>query len=458
MPTHRTSGSLVVLQKLAVALLVGGTVIPATALAQTASSTAITFTKDVAPILQRSCQNCHRPGSIGPMSLLTYEEARPWVRSIRSKVASRAMPPWHVDKTVGIQKFKGDISLTDQEIATILSWADGGAPRGNPADMPPPKHFDDGDAWQFGEPDLIVELPVEYVVKAQGPDAWREFVVPLGLTENRYYRAVQTIPGARSAVHHMSSVIVQSLTPEEVLPGMEDNLEGGSTIADLKSGVPVEMYLSSYEVGKNADAMPEGTGRLLKAGSFVKIEVHYSSVGKEIRDRSRIGIWLYPKGYEPKYHQITKGIGNARNSLDIPAGATVRVDGYQLLNRPARISAVQPHMHQRGKRMCVEAILPSGSIEQMNCFDFNFNWQKLYVYEDAAAPLLPAGTLVHVVGWYDNSSANRDNPDPRNWVGSGSRSNDEMFFARTTWTYLEEADFKRMVAEREAAAKTKTGN
>ena len=458
MTTHTTPGNPRAVRLFALALAAGATVIPATGLAQTSDSGAATFTKDVAPIFQRSCQNCHRPGSIGPMSLLTYEDARPWARSIRGKVVARAMPPWHVDKTVGIQKFKGDISLTDQEIATIVSWADGGAPKGNPADMPAPKHFDDGEAWQFGTPDVIVQLPTEYVVKAQGPDAWREFVVPTGLTENRYYRAVQTIPGARRAVHHMSSVIVQSLTPEELLPGMEDNLEGGSTVEDLKSGAPVEMYLSSYEVGKNGDVMPEGTGRLLKAGSFIKFEVHYSSVGEELRDRSRIGIWLYPKGYVPKYHQITKGIGNPRSSLDIPAGATVRVDGYQRLNRPVRISAVQAHMHQRGKRMCMEAILPNGSIEQLNCFNFNFAWQKLYVYEDNVAPLLPAGTLVHVIGWYDNSSANRDNPDPRNWVGSGSRSNDEMFFARTTWTYLEDEDFKRMVAEREGAAKIKTGN
>jgi mono/diheme cytochrome c family protein len=422
---------------------------PAAASAQGAAAAkpgAATFTRDVAPILQRSCQSCHRPGSIAPMSLLTYEDARPWARSIKRKVVAREMPPWHIDRNVGIQKFKDDISLSDAEIATIAAWVDGGMARGNPADLPPPMTFPDVDAWQIGTPDLVVEMPEEHVIPAQGPDRWLEWFAPTGLTETRYYRAVQALPGrgAHRGVHHINTTVIQELDPADRLPGTDENFEGGEN----------EQFLNEYAMGKNGDILPEGTGRVLKPGSVVKFENHYHAVGEELRDRSRVGVVFYPRGYVPKYHQISRGIGRTSNPLDIPAGEdNVRFDGYFRFDRPVRLTGVQAHMHNRGRRMCIEAILPTGSIEQLSCFNFDFAWHKVYNYADDVAPLLPAGTIYHVIGWHDNSTGNRNNPDPRNWVGAGSRTSDEMGFAWTTWTYLEDDDYKRMVAERAAAKK-----
>jgi hypothetical protein len=435
---------------------VGALIAPAPAWAQATAAQAaapqVTFTKDVAPILQKSCQNCHRPGSIAPMSLLTYEDARPWGRSIKRKVVGREMPPWHIDRNVGIQKFKDDISLSEQEIATIAQWVDGGMVRGNPSDMPPPLKFADLNTWQIGQPDLVVEMEQEHIIPAEGPDKWLEFFAPTGLTETRYYRAVQALPGigAHRGVHHINTSIIQDLDPSEILPGSELMFENGSN--------GNEAFLNEYAMGKNGDILPDGTGRILKPNSMVKFENHYHSVGEELRDKSRVGVIFYPRGYVPKYAQISKGIGQTSSPLDIPAGAdNVRFDGYYRFDRPVRLTGVQAHMHNRGKRMCIEAILPTNQIETLSCFNFDFAWHKVYNYAEDAAPLLPAGTIYHVIGWHDNSAANRNNPDPRNWVGAGSRTSDEMGFAHTTWTYLTEEDYQRMLAERKAAA-AKTQN
>jgi mono/diheme cytochrome c family protein len=199
---------------LACALALATTTVPR---AQASAAKAVTFTKDVAPIFQKACQNCHRPGSIAPMSLLSYEDARPWARSIRDRVERHQMPPWHVDKTVGIRKFKDDPSLSDDEIATITAWVDSGAPRGNPADMPPPRAFDDSDRWHIGKPDLVVSIPKEFVVKPEAADWWGIFVADSGLTEDRYIKAVEAkpSPAARRVVHHA----VESLVYDDGTPG-----------------------------------------------------------------------------------------------------------------------------------------------------------------------------------------------------------------------------------------------
>jgi hypothetical protein len=405
----------------------------------------VTFTKDVAPILQRSCQTCHRPESLAPMSLMTYEEVRPWARAIKRRTMAREMPPWHIEKNLGIQKFKDDISLGAAEIAAIAAWVDGGAVQGNPADLPPSRKFDDLDGWKIGTPDLILEVPRAWMVPAQGPDAWIDFRVPTGLKENRYIKAMQTRPGpgALKVIHHVTSTVTQQVDDTEKLLGNDSDSE--------------EQALSEYSVGKNADIMPDGTGMLLKPGSVVKFNVHYHSGGKETKvEHTQLGFVLYPKGVVPKYHQLRRAIGSPVhgniNGIDLPAGeANVRIDGYSRLDKPTRISAIQPHMHSRGKRLCMEAILPTKGdpeVITLNCIKYDFNWNLVYNYADDVAPLLPAGTLLHVIAWHDNSAANRLNPDPRNWVGWGSRTIDDMSFVHTTMTYLEQADYDRMVAER----------
>ena len=206
----------------------------------------VNFTKDVAPILQEKCQSCHRPDTFAPMSLLTYEEARPWAKSIKQKVVAREMPPWYIDKTVGVRHFKNDVSLSDQEIATIAKWVDSGAPKGDPKDMPPPRAFDDTDKWRMGQPDLVVQLPKDQIVPAKGADRWIDVLADPGLTEDRYIRGIEVKPikGFR-VVHHVTTSMKHEDDPDE-----GDNVQG--------------TFLNEYALGKNADVFPDGAGRLIK--------------------------------------------------------------------------------------------------------------------------------------------------------------------------------------------------
>jgi hypothetical protein len=402
--------------------------------AQSPNQPSVTFTKDVAPILQKSCQNCHRPGSIAPMSLLTYEDARPWARSIKQRVEMRQMPPWHVDRTVGIRKFKDDLSLSDREIGTLAAWVDGGAPRGNPAEMPPPRQFDDSDRWHIGKPDLIVSMPTDFVVKPEAADWWGIFVADSGLEEDRYIKAVEAKPSpeARRVVHHA----VETLT-------YDDGTNGGGTLVE-------------YAVGKNGDIFPDGSGKLMKAGARVRFNMHYHAIGQPVTDRTQVGIVFYPKGVVPK-HVITTILSPNQDDLDIPAGAdNVRSDGYYKLEKPTHLVGFMPHMHNRGKRQCLEAILPDMRVEQLNCVNYDFNWQIVYNYADDVAPLFPAGTIMHVISWHDNSAANKYNPDPRNWVGFGNRTTDDMSRHWLTFYYMSDEEYKAELAERNALRKTAT--
>jgi hypothetical protein len=414
-------------------LVAAGTLVAATASAQSASaSRQPTFTRDVAPILQRSCQQCHRPGSIAPMSLLTYEDARPWARAIKTRVSQRQMPPWHVDRTIGIRKFKDDPSLSDDEVATISAWVDNGAPRGNPADMPKPRQFDDSDRWHIGKPDLIVSLPQENTIEATSSDWWADFVADSGLAEDRYIKAVEAKPsaGASRVVHHAVMYLV-----------------------DPDNNNPMGGVLNEYAVGKNGDMYPDGAGRLMKAGSKVRFNMHYHSVGETIKDRTSVGIVFYPKGYVPK-HQMQTVLAPNQDDLDIPAGAdNVRSDAYFKLDRNARLTAFMPHMHNRGKRQCLEAIYPNMVVEQFNCVNYDFQWQIVYNYADDVAPLLPAGTILHVTSWHDNSAGNRNNPDPRNWVGFGNRTTDDMARHWLTFYYMTDEEFQAEVNERTSGKK-----
>jgi hypothetical protein len=416
---------------LAVVLVVG--TVPA---AQTPGQPAVTFTKDVAPIFQKSCQNCHRPGSIAPMSLINYEDARPWARSIKTRTEMRQMPPWHVDRTVGIRQFKDDPSLSDKEIATLAAWVDAGAPRGNPADMPPARQFEDADRWHIGKPDLIVAMPKAFVVKPEAADWWGIFTADSGLKEDRYIKAVEAkpSPGARRVVHHSVESLVN-----------DDGSNGGGTLVE-------------YAVGKNGDIFPEGSGKLMKAGAKIRFNMHYHAVGEPITDRTEVGIVFYPKGVVPK-HVITTILSPNQDDLDIPAGAdNVRSDAYFKMEKPSHLVGFMPHMHNRGKRQCLEAIYPDMHVEQLNCVNYDFNWQIVYNYADEVAPLLPAGTIMHVISWHDNSAANKYNPDPRNWVGFGNRTTDDMSRHWLTFYPMTDEEFKAEVAERKAKQVRATAN
>jgi hypothetical protein len=405
--------------------LISGVILAACA---TTAAAQVTFTKDIAPILQNRCQVCHRPDNIAPMSLLTYQDARPWARSIKQQVVQRNMPPWFIDQHIGIRKFKDDPSLTEQEIATIGAWVDAGAPQGNPADMPPPRKFEDVDKWHIGKPDLIVSMPVAYTVKPASSDWWGNFVADSGLTEDRYIKAVETKPtrGGIRVVHHAVTSLVY-----------DDMPEGGT--------------LNEYAVGKNGDIYPEDSGKLIKAGSRIRFNMHYHAVGETITDRTEVAFVFYPKGYVPK-HVVSTLLTPNNDDLDIPAGAdNVRSDAYFKLEKPARLTGYQPHMHNRGKAQCLEAIYPNMTVEQLSCVNrYNFGWQIAYNYADDVTPLLPAGTIIHATTWHDNSNKNPFNPDPRNWVGFGNRTTDDMARAWLNFYYLSEDEFKAEVAARNA--------
>jgi hypothetical protein len=400
-----------------------------------ANTEQVTFSKHVAPILQNRCQTCHRPGAMAPMSLLTYEEVRPWARSIKSRVAAREMPPWHIDRNIGIQKFKNDPSLSEEEIATIVRWVDSGAPMGNPADMPPPRQFADDERWNIGTPDLIVRSPTR-IVKPAAPDWFGDLVVPSGLTEDRYIKAIETKPvkGSHPVVHHL---LTYAVDPDDVMGGL---------------------FLNEYASGKNGDVFPEGVGTLLTAGSHIRFSFHLHSIGEEVAQASEVAFVFYPKGYVPKYTRWSKQLAiNADPLLDIPAGGSdVRHDSYERINNPIKITAFQPHMHIRGKAQCLELIYPDNRVETISCAHFNYNWHLVYPYADEVQPLVPAGTVLHVISWHDNSVANKFNPDAKNWVGRGNRTIDEMGFAWITWHDLTEEQYKEELEARQRREKMRT--
>ena len=431
----------------ALSLVLAGTA----ALAQTAPAAGgdVTFTKDVLPILQRSCQGCHRPGAIAPMSLIAYEEVRPWARSIKRYVETREMPPWYIDRRIGIQQFKDDPSLTDEEIATIAAWVDGGAARGNPADAPPAKEFPSPNEWRIGEPDLVVSMPEPYMLPAEGPDAFPNVLADPGLTTDRYIQAVEVKPDANSleVVHHVVTTMTE----------FDEALAKGN-------------FLNEYAVGKNGDIFDDNTGRLIKAGTQIKFGLHLHPYGEEIPVMVHVGLKLYPEGYVPKYQLVSQHMGDDDDLL-IPAGEKgVRTDGYTMLTRPAVVTAFQPHLHTRGQAQCVEAIIPQTDEEgnvliqapgtapaplmrqmTLNCVpQWRFNWHLVYNYAEEAAPVFPPGTVIHVSTWHDNSDTLRVNPDPRNNVVYGQRTIDEMSFAWVSYYYIDEEEYKARVAAQNA--------
>ena len=363
------------------------------------------------------------------------------------------MPPWHIDKSVGIQEFQNDRSLTDVEIDTIVRWADGGAPQGDPADLPAPALFADDDVWNFadrfgGPPDLIVRSP-PYTMPALAQDHWWKPVVRTGLTEDRWVRTIEirpSTPEGRRITHHALARLQQ----EE---DENDSLE-------FASGV-VAGLLMEWAVGKQGEIMREGSGKLIKAGSSIVFDIHYSTVGEEITDSVELGLYFYPKGEEPKHRQILAlwhSIEGGSRNLLIPPNSVVSSEQFHVLKTNGRVENFQAHMHLRGKGMQVTAILPDGRTRVLSrVSDFNFNWHNNYVYADDAAPLLPKGTVIAVKSWWDNTAANRANPDLNQWVGWGDRTVDEMGHAWINVTYMDDGDFATAVAEREALSKATSG-
>ena len=411
--------------------------------ADAGASAPVTFTRDVAPILEEKCQDCHRKGTAAPMALVTYEETRPWAKSIRQRVITRNMPPWHIDKTVGIQHFANDRSLSDAQIATIVRWVDSGAPMGNPKDMPPPKQFPDDQSWllakEYGPPDVVLKSE-DYTMPAHGQDVWFKPLTEVPITEARWVRAVEMRPSTtqgRKIMHHVLARLIQ--TEQAQAASVDD------AVAAVGGGLLME-----WAIGKNYDIYRPNTGKLLLPGSHIWWELHLHAVGEAIRDHAELAVYFYPKGQEPKYRTyltLFNATATTGSRLDIRPNTVNESQGYHVLSRPARLENYQPHMHLRGKAMAIEAILPDGSVRMLSYVNnFNFNWMNNYIYADDAAPVLPKGTVIHVTAWHDNTRNNPNNPDPDQWVGYGDRTVDEMAHAWVNVTYISQADYDEWAA------------
>lgn len=411
----------------------------------------VTFHRDIEPILQRSCQNCHRAGGVGPMPLVTFEQVAPYAGLIEYKTGLRdragAMPPWYMEKDVGIQSYKNDPSLSAAELAAISTWARTGTQKGDPADAPEPLVFDDSLKWAAGEPDLIVKT--NSVTKLAGtPDWWGEIDrVPVGLDEDRYVKSVEIVEvndvdnqagtgretvGGRYIFHHMIWSTAQ----------LDEN---GDRIEDTVTSWPV------HEVGRNPDLFDPDGGRLLRAGTYIYSDsVHLHSNGLDTTGHLEIGFRFHPKGYEPKYERAILGLGNG---VDISIAGNQdgqELHAYRVLEEHTKIITFEPHLHAPGERMCLEAIW-GYTVETLSCVGYDHNWVRGYAYEADAAPLLPKGTILHIVGYMNNTETNPNVPDPRNWQGSGNRSVTNMFIDLGMRVTMNDEQFQQEMADRRQA-------
>ena len=405
-----------------------------------------TYSKDIAPILQEKCASCHNPEGIGPMPLQNYEQVKPFAALIHDRTSKRIMPPWHIDTGIGIQSFKNDASLSDDQINIIEDWFLAGAPEGNQADLPAPVEFPSGAAWQLGDelgpPDLIIKSS-PYDVIANGQDQWWTPSVPFeGLNNERFLKAAEfkpSYPLGKKVVHHGHAVLV----PEG----------GGRSVA-----------LARYGVGKSWEIFPEGTGMRVPANGNIAWNLHYFPVGAQgSADVVEVGLWFYPEGQIPEKETVgeamfrvdgLKGMARGQDIVIPPHGYQV-LQGTHRLDAPAVIHSYRPHLHMRGKVMTMEAIYPDGKKEvlsQVNNYDHN--WQIAYIYEDDVKPLLPTGTILQFTSVFDNTANNPINPDPEQWVVFGRRGVDEMSHAWVGITYVNEEQFAQSVAERRAQQET----
>jgi Copper type II ascorbate-dependent monooxygenase, C-terminal domain len=442
-----------------------GTAFIASSGASIAAPKEVTFSKDVAPIFFKNCAECHRPGETAPMSLLTFKEARPWARSIKEKVVKREMPPWHADPHVG--QFKNDRRLTDQQIATIAAWVDGGAREGDPKDLPAAPQFVEG--WRIGKPDVVLQMPEAFTVAATGPDEYQYFEVPTNFKEDRYVQMAEARPGNRKVVHHIIAFIQppdktgqpqRQFTKEEIekfraereknsifmregflmrmkqgIPAYDDGCAlpngGNGETLDLKEDSRGLDLLVGYAPGMDAGIMQPGTVKKIPAGAKLLLQLHYSKVAGEVeKDRSMIGL-IFAKE-PPDKHLYTHGIANTY--FQIPPGADYHpVTACWTTKEDIHIQTIMPHMHLRGKAMEVRAVYPDGRSELLlNVPNYSFSWQTVYQFKKPLA--IAKGTRLVVTAHFDNSTKNRYNPDATKTVRFGEPTYDEMMIGWINYT------------------------
>ncbi|MGA9768991.1 MAG: cytochrome c [Blastocatellia bacterium] len=360
----------------------------------------LTFTKDIAPIIYKNCSSCHRQGEIAPMSLVDYKEIRPWAKAIREKVITREMPPWHPDP--GFGHWSNDRRMSQKEIDTLVAWVDSGAKEGNPKDLPPMPKFSSG--WQIGEPDVIFRMPEEFTVPAEGAIAYQYFRVPTNFKEDRYIHAMEARAGNLSVVHHIVVYVRE--------PGYKQPKK-----LDLGDGL-----LGALSPGQTPFVAQPGTAKLIKAGSELIFQLHYTPNGKEATDRSYIGL-IFAKDPVQKMIVTTAAFDTR---FTIPPGAqNHEIKASYEFEQDAEIISLMPHMHLRGKDITYKAIYTDGRTETLLYIPrYDFSWQVYYYPKQSLR--MPKGTRIEVVAHYDNSTRNALNPDPTKAVRFGEQTWDEM--------------------------------
>lgn len=364
------------------------------------AQTAPTFARDVAPIFYSKCVECHRPTMFAPMSLVTFDEARPWARSIKQRVAARTMPPWGADPAHGV--FKNDPRLSEKEIATIVAWVDAGAPKGREADLPKAPTFAEG--WSIGKPDAVFTMTEDFQIPATGVVEYQYLRLPTNITEDKWIQAIEIKPQARAHVHHVLAYTQPTGSPLNTNGALGPSSIGGVT--PNKPGVVFE----------------PGVGRLLTANSDIVLQMHYTTNGEATTDRTQVGVVFAKEA--PKLQQ--RGGSVIQPRFVIPAGAPAHeVRGSRVLAEDTLITSFTPHMHVRGKSMTYIATFPDGTKETLlSVPNYDFNWQ--ISYELAKPRLFPKGTAIEVIAHYDNSPNNKFNPDPTRDVRWGDQTFEEM--------------------------------
>ena len=381
-----------------------------------------TYSRDVAPILFRHCTECHRPGEIAPMSLLTYKDARPWAKAIHNAVLTGIMPPWHADPAYS--EFSNTRRLTESEKTTIARWAAAGAPEGNPADVPAPPQYADG--WQIGEPDLVLEME-PYAVPAKGTVEYEWTYIPTNFTEAKYVEAIEIRPGNRKLVHHVLAYYRakpdQQRTPILQIDQERQRFEPRTAgLRPRRSDPTPSRLIATYAPGTLPQVLPAGTAMRLEPGGEIEFQLHYSTNGTAGTDRTKIG-FIFSKEKAPR-EVLASAFLNAK--FRVPARARdVRVDADVAFQQDATVWGLFPHTHLRGTKWEYRVVMPDGTERMVLAVPrYDFNWQTYYMFKE---PLrVPKGSRIVSSAWYDNSASNRFNPNPDIDVSWGDQTWEEM--------------------------------
>jgi len=422
------------------------------AFAQMGSMNAPTYTKDVAPILQKRCQSCHRPGEAAPFSMLTYEETRPWAGAMKTAVRLKSMPPWYADPQIG--HFSNDRSLSQKDVDTIVAWATAGAPKGDPKDTPPPVSFLEG--WDIPKPDVTFQLPKEFAVPESGMVEYQYAIVPTGFKEDKWVQAVEVRPTERSVVHHIIAYVREP---------------GSNYFKDQKAGVFFEAppakidesvdtsalpsdFLVGYAPGQPAEILPAGQAKLIKAGSDIVFEVHYTPKGKAVMDRTKLGL-VFAK--EPPKKRV-QTLSASNGTFKIPPGdPNYRVDASFEIRKPVTLASIHPHMHSRGKDFEYRVVFPNGETRTiLRVPQYNWHWQLWYNLAESID--LAPGARIECTAHFDNSANNAENPDPTKTVIWGQQSWDEMMVGFFNLVYDPKIAPKDLLPEKKDFATSKVSD